>query len=234
MKRKILLSVLVLFAIAGCKKDNEKKEPCRVTKLITNGSKSYDISYGDDERISSMLNTSNNLLSSYKYKGDTTTITVTMNGNFQHRMIITNNSAGFATNVLTEENESGSNWYNRAFTYEGTRVVRNIVTDYVGNSDTAKYIWENGNPAVFIDEEGEVYNYEYYTDKKYQAGDWRYIQEFIEQYRIYECKNLLKSWERNNLKTLFIYNFDDAGRITEVTATSASTTYTIKTEYDCN
>jgi hypothetical protein len=181
-----------------------------------------------------MLNTFNNLLSSYEYKGDTTTITVTKNGNFQYRMIVTNNSAGFATNVLVENNESGSNWYNQAFAYEGTRVVSNIVTDYVGNSDTAKYIWENGNPAVIIDEEGAVYNYEYYTDKKYQAGDWRYIQQIIGQYRIYECKNLLKSSEWNNNKTLFIYNFDDAGRITEVISTSPSNTNTLKIEYDCN
>jgi YD repeat-containing protein len=238
MKRKLnfpLFCLLMMLLVStGCKKESGKKERCRITKLIKNGTEEYNIKYGDNEKISSIELTPGTEKHAYAYNGDKVTITVTENGNFQHRWIVTTNKNDFATNVLLENNQSGSDWFNQAFTYEGTRVTSNKATDSGGNdSATANYIWENGNPAVLINE-GDVFNYEYYTDKNYQPGDWRYIQQLLVGYKIYEYKNLFQSSEINGNKTYYTYNFDDAGRITEATSTSDNITTTFKIEYDCN
>lgn len=233
MNRKYFWIAFVLVAIAGCKKDNEKQEYCRVTDLAISATHMYEINYGDNEKISSLYNTLTTELSSYKYKGDTTTITATLNGNFQYRMIVTNNSARFATNVLIHNNESGTSWYNQKFSYDGNKVMSNKITDSGGDSAFVNYIWENGNPVILV-EEGKAYSYEYYTDKKFQAGDWRDIQQIIGRYRIYEYKNLVKSSEVDGKTTYFTYNFDEAGRITHSTSTSPSNSTTFKIEYDCD
>jgi hypothetical protein len=232
MKRKILLALLVLFTIAGCKKDTDKKENCRVTKLTRNGTSVYDIKYGDNEKISSIELSPGNEKYAYKYQGDKVTITFTKNGSFEYRLIVTNNKNGFATNVLMEDNESGSIWANQRFTYEGTRLVSNTVTDSDGNdSAVTNYIWEDGNPAVQI-YDGYTFNYEYYTDKNYQPGDYRYINQLIVGYKTFEYKNLYKS-SQGSYTTYFTYNFDDAGRIISTTGTSPNVTTTFQIEYDC-
>ena len=226
--------LMVLLVSTGCKKQGDKKEACRITRLIKDGMQVYDIRYGDNEKISSIELTPGTEKHAYTYNGDKVTITVTENTKFQHRWIVTTNKSGLATNVLLEKIESGSDWFNQAFTYEGTRVVSNKATDSGGNdSVTTNYIWENGNPAVLIND-GDVFNYEYYTDKNYQPGEWRYIQQLIGGYKIYEYKNLLKSTKINLNTTYYTYNFDDAGRITEAISTSPNITTTFKIEYDCN
>jgi len=237
MKKQHFLSIILiaLLAIASCKKDsgNEKKESCRITKLIKNGTQEYDIKYGGDGKISSIELTPGTEKHVYTYEDDKATITITQNGSFQQRWIVTTNKNGLATNVLLESNQSGSDWFNQAFTYEGTSVVSNKATDSGSNdSATLNYIWENGNPAVLINN-GDVFNYEYYTDKSYRPGDWRYIQELIGGYKIYEYQNLFKSSKINNNTTYYTYNFDDEGHITEVTSTSTNVTTAFKIVYDC-
>src|SRR5687768_2900877 len=151
MKRKILLAALVLFTIAGCKKDTDKKEKCRITKLTRNGTVVYEIKYGDNEKISSVELIPGKEKFIYAYEGNKVIITATYNGNFDYRYIVTNNKNDLATNVLMEFDESGSIWNNRKFTYEDTRLVSKTETDSGNDSTTINYIWEDGNPVVMID-----------------------------------------------------------------------------------
>ena len=234
MKRlfSVLSITIICCAIYSCKKDSEKKSYCRITKLIFNDSREYDIKFGDNEKISAIEVMPDKLVSSYKYENGKTIITVNLNGNFQYRLIVTTNSKGFATNVLAEENQAGTIWYNQAYTYEGNRVVNNKLTDYAGNSDDVNYIWEDGNISTLV-EENDIYEYKYYADKKFQPGDWRDIQQLLSGYKLYECKNLLQSYEYNGKTTVYTYQFDDEGKIVEAKSTNSSNTSTFKVEYDC-
>jgi endo-1,4-beta-mannosidase len=233
---KKLLSILSIIILCwtsySCKKESEKKPYCRITKLIFNDSREYDIKFGDNEKISAIEVMPDKLVSSYKYENGKTIITVNLNGNFQYRLIVTTNSKGFATNVLAEENQAGTIWYNQAYTYEGNRVVNNKLTDNGGNSDDVNYIWEDGNISTIV-EENDIYEYEYYADKKFQLGDWRDIQQLLSGYKLYETKNLLQSYEYNGKTTVYTYQFDDEGKIVQAKSTNSNNTSTFKLEYDC-
>lgn len=232
MKRKYFLQLIVLCLLAaGCKKESGKKEYCRITKLLKNGNQEIDIKYGDNEKISSIENIVTKEVSSYKYLKDTVFITATKSGNLLYKLVVTNNKNHFATNVRME---LGPNeWINQAFTYEGNRVVSNKATNSDGFSETVSYIWKNGNIDVLVND-GEIIKYEYYTDKNFQEGDFRAIQQLLTGYRIYEYKNLVKSSGSPDPSTYFTYLFDDTGRVTEVTATTTNISTSYQIEYDCN
>lgn len=228
-----VLSITIICCILfSCKKESGKQPYCRITKLLFNNSREYDIKYGDNEKISAIEVMPDKLVSSYKYENGKTIITVALNGNFQYRLIVTTNKQGFATNVLAEENQAGTHWYNQAFTYEGNRVINNTLTDYGGNSEQVNYIWEDGNISTLV-EENDIYEYKYYTDKKFQTGEWRDIQQLLSGYKLYEYKNLLQSSEYNGKTTVYTYQFDDEGRIVEAKSTNNSNTNTFKVEYEC-
>jgi uncharacterized lipoprotein YehR (DUF1307 family) len=233
MKKKYFLPV-VAFALcvffSRCKKESEKKEYCRITKLIKNGNEEIDIKFGDNEKISSIENNVTKELSTYKYEKDTVFISASKNGTLLYKLVVTNNKDHFAKNVLMQ---LGPNeWINQAFTYEGRRIVHNNATNSDGESETASYIWENGNIDVLVNVV-ETTHFEYYPDKNFQDGDFLAVQQLLVGYRIYEYKNLLKSMETNNNKTYYTYLFDEKGRVSEVTATSNNPSISYKIEYDC-
>jgi hypothetical protein len=238
MKRKLKILAFCLLTVlmisTGCKKDTDKKESCRITRLTRNGTVVYEIKYGDNGKISSLEPIPGKEKHTYAYEGNKVIITATYNGNFDYRYVITTNKNGFATNVRMEFNEAGSIWNNKAITYEGTRVVSELETESGSdNSATNNYTWEGGNPAVFMID-NNVFNYEYYTDKNYQPGDWLYIQQLLWGYKKFEYKNLVKSTTGNSNTTFYTYNFDDAGRITEAKSTSPNATTIFKIEYACD
>lgn len=229
--KKIIIIPIVLFALfAACKKESAKKEYCRITKLIKNGNQEIDIKLGDNEKISSIGNNVTKEVSNYKYVKDTVFVEAFKNGILLYKLIVTNNKDHFATNVRMD---LGPNeWINQAFTYEGKRVVHNNATNSDGESETASYIWENGNIDVLVNGL-ETSHFEYYTDKNFQDGDFLAVQQLLAGYRIYEYKNLLKSIETNSKTTYYTYTFDEKGRISEVTATSTNASTSYKIEYDC-
>jgi hypothetical protein len=235
MKRffSVLSITIICWTLYSCKKESEQEPSCRITRLTFNNSTEYQIKYGDNGKISSIEVMPDKLVSSYKYENDKTIITVALNGKFQYRLIVTTNNKGFATNVLAEENEAGTTWFNQAFTYEGDRVVNNKMTDSGGNLAEVDYIWEDGNISTLV-EENDIYKYKYYTDKKFQAGDWRDIQQILSGYKLYECKNLVQSYEYNGMTTVYTYKFDEAGKIVEAKATNSNNTSIFKVEYECN
>ena len=117
--------------------------------------------------------------------------------------------------------------HNPFFVWQNRKLIR------LFPEDVAFLRIDENYTKLFIND-GDVYNYEYYTDKNYQPGEWRYIQQLIAGYKIYEYKNLLKSSKVNGNTTYFTYNFNDAGRITEAISTSSNITTTFKIEYDCH
>jgi hypothetical protein len=235
MKRffSVLSITIICWTLHSCKKESEQEPYCRITKLTFDNSKEFYVKYGDDGKISTIEVIPDKFVYSYKYENGKTILTAVLNGKFEYRLIITNNNKGFATNVLAEENEAGTNWFNQAFTYEGNRVINNTITDYGGNSVEVNYIWEDGNISTIV-EENDIYKYKYYTDKKFQAGDWRDIQQLLSGYKLYECKNLLQSYEYNGMTTVYTYKFDEAGKIVEAKSTNSNNMSIFKLEYECN
>jgi hypothetical protein len=226
--------LFITSSFIACKKDKEKQSECRVTRLIRENGQTYDFTYGDDGKLKSMLSLPTNELSSFSYNGNKTTVNVTKNGNFNLKLFVTNNAAGLATNILIETLASGKDWFNQAITYEGQKIVSNEVTDSGGNdSAIASYIWKDGNPSVLIND-GDIFHYEYYTEKPFQPGDWRDIQQLIGGYRIYQYQNLLQSSEINGNKTYYTYKFDESGRIIQSTSTSKNISTVFDIKYECN
>jgi hypothetical protein len=234
MKRfiSVLLVTIICWTLYSCKKESEKEPSCRISRLTFNNSNEYYIKYGDDGKISTIEVMPDKYVYTYKYENGKTILTAVLNGKFQYRLIITNNNKGFATNVLAEENEAGTNWFNQAFTYEGNRVINNTMTDYGGNSVEVNYLWEDGNISTIV-EDNDIYNYKYYTDKKFQAGDWRDIQQLLSGYKLYETKNLLQTYEYNGKTTVYTYKFDETGKIVEAKSTSSNNANIFKIEYEC-
>lgn len=233
MKTNIVIVIIATLLInTSCKKETGKKESCRITKLTYNGALVYDIKYGDNEKISSIETMPGNEKSSYKYEKDKTTITYTTNNNFDYRMIVTTNKNGFATNVRMEFDQAGTKWVNQAFTFDGNKVMKNDATEHNGGSATVNYTWANGNISALA-EENDIIDYTYYTDQKFQPGEWRDIQQLLAGYKIYEYKNLLESQVSGGKTTNYTYLFDDKGRIAQAKSTSTSVTYTFDIEYEC-
>jgi YD repeat-containing protein len=234
MKMKIIFISLLLTGFIACKKE-KANDDCPITRLIINGgAKTYEFTYGSNRKIGTMLLLPDNELSTYQYEGNKTTITVTKNGSFRNRLIVTNNNNGLASNILLEQNESGSDWFNQAISYEGKNIVRNKVTDVGSGADSAiiNYIWEAGNPTVVLSD-GDIFHYDYHKEKPWQLGDWRNIQQMIGGYNIYEYRNLLKSQEINGNWTYYTYMYDEAGRIVQATGMTKNVTTTYNIEYAC-
>jgi YD repeat-containing protein len=228
----ILICTLFFLLNGGCKKKNDSKLECRIVRL-TKKTQTFDFSYGSNGKVSAMLLMPDNQQTLFSYEGNKTIITVTHKGNFDYRMIVDNNASGLATNVRYEYDQAGISWYNQAFSYDERKLTTNLITDVALDTVKVNYIWGNDNLATQISE-GDVFHFKYYTDKPYQPGDWRYNQQLIQGYRIYNDKNLLQSEEINGFIVYYTYQYDTNGRITEVTRTAPNSTITYKIEYACD
>lgn len=228
----LLLPVLFILLNGGCKKKHDSKPDCRIVRLTKDKTQTYDLVYGSDGKLSSILWLPYNQHILFSYESNKTIITVNHNGNFDYRMIVDNNASGLATNVRYEEDQAGNYWFNQAYSYTGRQLNSNLITDVAKDTTKASYIWENGNLATLVSE-GDVYNFKYYTDKPYQPGDWRYIQQLLTGYWIYDHKNLYQSQEINGNTTYFTYQYDANGRIVEATSTATNFTSSYKIEYAC-
>lgn len=237
MKRKINVSlssicmVAALMIFAGCKKDSNNTNACKVTKYIkNNGSGNVSGYYVYDNSGRVVKDSSTTGMISYSYIGNTI--------NSSRGDLIQINGSGFPTSV--KEYNSGT----ITFTYNSDGTLSKI--EDPGNYsyiDSIQYL--NGNIVSMIEHInfGSVYNryeynFTYYTDKMYNTpfdptakftGYYGYIGENGVQ--IFS-KNLLKSdfgWD-------YTYQFDSDGRVTYMKVTSGGGTTVREAwyEYTCN
>jgi hypothetical protein len=220
MKHTVSISLIIISSFVvlldSCKKDHPAPLTltpfCQVSSVVQSDN-TYAITYntaGKPEKI-----VYQDEVRTFTYSGNTVTVLHKVDGDFRDRKIITLNSDGLPTNMRGHYNESGTEWYNEAFEYNGKEVIKRTGTDsYSSSSEVATYAWQNGNlisnsrPSFFTEQ------YEYYTDKDFKEGDHYYFEQFIEQsYQFIFNKNLFKSVKVNGNTTTYSYTFDADGKI---------------------
>jgi hypothetical protein len=222
----------------SCKKEKGQTSNPLSCRIITalGGPDTYHFTYNPDGKVSSVLSLPLKQKYTYTYEGDTTKVLYEINGNFESRLIITNNPLGFTTNVLREQNKTGTIWYNQSAEYNGTQIVKMLYTSSEPNGANlaVNYTWKDGNIAS-MESGGKVITYEYYTDRESEAGDWRRNNEIVEGYRFFGNKNLTKSIKNNSGVTRIDYEFDTDGKITKQTVIEPDNLETyLQYEYACN
>lgn len=207
----------LMLSSAICKKDDVQNVIpglCRISTITAAGNTAFTITYRSDGKISSIAN--EEFLHSYTYTGNTVIILTTENGAFDERKTITLNSDGLPLNVRGDYNQSGTEWYNDAFQYNGKEVFKRIESDYSSSAtETITYTWADGN---LLKEQSGSYGttvYTYYSDKKTRDGDHFYYEQLISDgYQYVHNKHLLKSAKTNNYNAdVFYYTYDSDGKI---------------------
>jgi hypothetical protein len=222
----------------SCKKEKEQPSTAPSCRIVTalGGPDTYHFTYNPDGKVSSVLFLPLKQKYTYTYEGSTTKVLYEINGNFESKLIITNNSFGFTTNVRREQNKMGTIWYNQSAEYNGTQIAKMLYTssDPNGPNFAVNYTWKDGNIAS-MEGGGQVITYEYYTDKRSMPGDWRSNNEMVEGYRFFDNKNLTKSIKNDSGITEIEYEFDTDGKITKQTVIEPENieSYT-QYEYACN
>jgi hypothetical protein len=226
------ISLSIVVSLTGCKKDHDEKPFCRIITCTTDGS-TYHFTYNADGTMSSVLELPLNQINNYTYAGNILTIITTKSGTFVRKKIITNNSEGFAVNVHTEYNISGSNWFNESHQYNGKQLTKTVMTTSTGTGTViGEYLWENGNMSKATIN-GNTNLYTYYADKINQTGDYRHLSELINGEHKFNNRNLTRTSESGGDTFTIDYVFNEEARISSVTALSSGATQLFQYQYEC-
>ena len=234
----ILYAALIFcFVSFSCKKEKEKSAIDSSCRMITalGGPDTYHFTYDVDGKLSSLLILPIKQKYTYTYEGNTTIVLYEVNGVFESKLIISNNSLGFTTNVRREQNKTGTVWNNQAAEYNGTQIAKMLYTssDPNGPNLAVNYTWKDGNIAS-MESGGKVTTFEYYTDRPSITGDWRRNSEMTEGYRFFNNKNLTRSLKNASGTTEFKYEFDTGGKITKQTVIEPDNIQSaVQYEYAC-
>ncbi len=230
----LLMAVLNILPAGGCKKADAGAtgNRCNVSSIKEPGYNPVNITYLADGKIERI--THDDELRTFSYSGSTTTILITSGGVFDSRKILTINADGMVTNMLHHYNESGTEWYNDVYEYNGRQITKRTSTDSYGpGAEVNTYTWVNGNISTETVTQVGTYVFEYYTDEEYRAGDYYYIDQMLsDSYQVVFNKNLLKSLKLNSYSPEnYSYSFDSDGKITAATREGRSP---VTLTYQCN
>jgi YD repeat-containing protein len=235
MKRlKILIAATLVLTFLGifigCKKHTDKKPVCKMISatLVPSSDQAYRFSYDNDGRLVRVV--AGFAVTTYDYTGNMTTVTNQDSGKFTSRMIVTMNDLKLATNVRTESDDSGANWANTVFEYNGEELSKSTFTSSAGGTATvSKYNWSGGN-MVSIISATDTSTLEYYTDKPRQSGDFLLLEQTLQGYETYRNKNLLKGLSGADL----IYEFGADGNISSLRVDQGGGSTFLDYQYQCN
>jgi hypothetical protein len=250
--KRIFIPLILTFALsgAGCKKDNDPKPVCLLT-VITPGAGHVANLYYDDQNRLSMLWLEDRQIK-YEYRADSVIATERKNLSFVQRVIYKLNAQGLPVLMRQESNASGTQWYQYTYEYNGTEVVKSVITNYANSStETYVYTWSNGNLVKVVEGPNER-RFEYYTDKPRLQGDGFLIEMLsmsgsIGMYslngavEIVRNKNLLKKMEHTLLSVgsysmTYEYESDKEGKIekTSILNSNTNTNERLEYQYRCN
>jgi len=236
MNKLFLMAVLVTAVLVSCKKDSTPDPICRIITVtlvpVSGKDQIYNFTFNSDGKLSSRSDTTS--ITTFAYSGSTVIATTNNAGVFASKGIFTLNANGMASNVRTETNVAGTNWYNQAFEYSGTEVIKSTYTSSVGGVPTVNTInWNGGNLVSVASGSTIITTVEYYTDIPAQTGDYLNLAQQNEGYEIYRTKNAVKSLISGSNISNFSYSRDPGGKITSMVLTSGSAS-TYNYQYQCN
>ncbi len=238
--RSLMVYAIVISSFFGlsCKKEKDQAAILSNCRIITalGGPDTYHFTYNADGRPSSLLVAPGKQKLTYTYNGNITTILDEVNGIFKAKLIVTNNSFGFAINIRREANKTGTVWNNQSIEYNGTQIAKILYTTSDPNQGVmaVNYTWKNGNLAT-MEAGGTMITFEYYTDKLSAPGEWRRYAELTDGFRLYDNKNLTKSMKNGTDITNFKYEFDSDGKIIKATVIEPGNAESfVEFEHACN
>ncbi len=231
----LLIAVIINAVSISCKKDSTPAPVCRIITITTVSSgattATNNFTYNSDGKIST--SSDGTYSTTFVYSGNTEISTTTKEGVFHTKNIATINADGLTTNFRTETNASGTNWYNQAYEYSGTEVIKSTYTTSAGVTPSIITLTWNGGNLVSVNDGSSTTTVEYYPDIQAQAGDYFDILQMETGYRIYKTKNAVKSTSSGTTINNFSYSFDAEGKIISMIITSTSAT-TYNYQYQCN
>jgi hypothetical protein len=237
----VALCAFLIFnsTFSSCKKDNDKKASCKLIKVTQNSGGEIaviNITYNDAGKISTVSTTTpqENTSKVFTYNGNTINV-VTTNASASRRDSLTLNANGRPANIRMFSDNTGANWINQAYEYNGNELVKMQETSNSSSTPvTTTATYNNGN-LVSLASGSTVSVLEYYTDKNTRQGDYL---ELIAQINygviVYPQKNLLKSISNAGGMTNFVYDFDSDGKIINVVVSSGSNSTILNYQYQCN
>lgn len=245
MKTSTSSALLFILCITGsfivsCSKDNDNNSDCRIITITETGAGGTiirNITYNNDGKIST-LNSTGSLVSNkvFTYSGNTLIINSTDGGGaFSSRDSVTLDSKGRPVNIRQFYDQSGTNWSNFSFEYNGNNLAKYHQTS--GSSsvpETYVATYSNGNMIGLQSTSGNI-TLEYFTDKRVVPGDYLEVLSLV-QYgvTVYPHKNLVKTISSSGSITNFNYEMNGDGQVAKVTATSGSSVTTLTYQYQCD
>jgi hypothetical protein len=232
--------VVICITSTFCKKSSGKNSNCRIvtaTGEVSGNTNIYNITYNDDGKIAAMV-TSGGLPFSreFTYSGNTIIVNVTASGAFFYKDSITLNNRGPMVNLRRYFNTAGTNWINRVLEYNGDVLLKHHLTSNASATPQTSIVTvTNGNTTKVQGPAGTI-NYEYWTDKNIQQGDFMEFFAMIEYgVNFYPHKNLIKTIDFGGGDTHnFDYELNADGLISKITLVNGSTTNTYSYQYACN
>jgi hypothetical protein len=241
------ISVLVcIIVLAACGDDGEvnpeKNEVlgefmnCRIT-LMERENFSDDIyTYNNDSKLIAFDGGSATY--EYSYAGKITTIKYYSYGELQRTETVTNNDAGFATQIKAVYENGITPTRFTDFEYDGNnQLVKKTVKDEGDtDEDHTVYQWFEGNMVAETDmDDDDVTTYTYTSDLT-QPAEWFSVINLERGYVTIRNKNRVSKITNPNGTTFtHSYNEDDTGRIEAVTISpSNNDPYTKEYSYECD
>ncbi|MCP9749687.1 hypothetical protein [Ferruginibacter sp. HRS2-29] len=214
MRTQKFLSVPVILLaaaslVSSCKKEEAPSQTCRIITVSAPGTDPINFTYNAEGKVSSYISGKTSI--TYAYSGNNVVSNETFNGAFSQKKIITNGANGLTTNVKTETNADGTQWYNDTYEYSGTQLIKATTTYSNGSQPIVNILkWENGN-MVMLTQGNNVTNIEYYADKPAQQGDYLDLIQKTQNINIYRTKNAIKSLFSGGDINTYEYTFGNEG-----------------------
>ncbi|MBS1738352.1 MAG: hypothetical protein JSS98_17355 [Bacteroidetes bacterium] len=238
MKANFLLFTTLISISIGCNKKsiNKNQSNCKVTTIVPSSGSPINYHYNTKGKIETIKTGTTTV--SIIYNGDSIIATETINnGSFYQKRKYKINNKGFPSAIRIESDESGANWTNYSYEYNGIELRKMTATTSAANiSINMVYYWSNGNLDSTTDG-SNTYKYDYYTDKSYQTGDANYLKAMLHDdgVEMTRTKNIRKSVRYTSsaggaFTNNYIYTYDNYGKITALS--DGNTTYEL--EYQCN
>ncbi|MBO9636290.1 MAG: hypothetical protein J7578_24520 [Chitinophagaceae bacterium] len=228
MKYLLFFITIIASGVAGCSKSKGADPVCRISEVTSTSSAIKEFSYDKNGKLQQVKQGTTQY--NFEYSGNKIVILQTIDGEFAQKQIVTLMANGLAESVRTEQDPSGTPWYNTLYTYEGERLIRiTMVYSNTSHTNVTTYNWENGNPVSYNDG-SRIVMMTYYSDRRHDR------QLDIADYSFWEYlrpKNLLKSYIIGPDKLIHTHSFDSDGKVISLSIADGSRTSIYNYKYEC-